>query len=392
MTARRSDKNSEKATDGLLRQILQNTPEKGAAAGTCPEPEILAAYFERSLDDQEMAAYDLHLSQCSRCRDQQAAMVRAQLPVRTVVGDEPRRAWLWDWRWLAPATAVLAVAIVWYVRRSEMTAQKIQELPTLAMARSSESPLQPLAENSPTPLSAAPANGALKKTERQDGALRGSAPAPADTESRELAARKAASDLASNLETDTTSKDSDTLRPDARAATALAPREPAAAPPTAAPQNEVTTAIPTAPPSAEAKTKHAQVLALTSRNENLAASPRLAQPLLRTPNPQFLWRIAAAGIVERSTDSGVTWTRQFQSEAVQLTAGAAPAENTCWLVGRGGLILLTTNAVDWMMITSPAKTDFTGIVANSGSEATVSAADGRKFMTKDGGKSWTPAP
>jgi len=51
MAAREEDK----AMAGLLRRSLaQNT----GAGEDCPEPEILAAYFDHALDAQEMARYD----------------------------------------------------------------------------------------------------------------------------------------------------------------------------------------------------------------------------------------------------------------------------------------------------------------------------------------------
>jgi photosystem II stability/assembly factor-like uncharacterized protein len=106
----------------------------------------------------------------------------------------------------------------------------------------------------------------------------------------------------------------------------------------------------------------------------------------------MLWRIGAAGLVERSTDGGATWLAQTPSPGAQLTAGSAPTEKTCWLVGRNGMILLTTDAAAWKAIPPPAKTDFAGIVAKDAFEATVTATDGRKFTTKDGGANWAPAP
>src|SRR3984885_471878 len=104
MAAREEDK----AMAGLLRRSLaQNT----GAGEDCPEPEILAAYFDHALDAQEMARYDLHFSRCAVCREQLAAMARA-----SSVGDadvaEKKTAGAWVWltgpRWLMPAAATLA--------------------------------------------------------------------------------------------------------------------------------------------------------------------------------------------------------------------------------------------------------------------------------------------
>jgi hypothetical protein len=65
---------NENAMDGLLRRSLARD---SAAAGDCPDAELLAAYFDQALGADEAARYELHFSTCTRCREQLAAMVRA---------------------------------------------------------------------------------------------------------------------------------------------------------------------------------------------------------------------------------------------------------------------------------------------------------------------------
>jgi hypothetical protein len=65
---------NEKAMDGLLRRSLAHD---SVASGDCPDAEFLAAYFDQSLGADEVAGYELHFSQCTRCREQLAAMARA---------------------------------------------------------------------------------------------------------------------------------------------------------------------------------------------------------------------------------------------------------------------------------------------------------------------------
>jgi len=65
---------NENAMDGLLRGSLARD---SAAAGDCPDAELLAAYFDQALGADEAARYELHFSTCTRCREQLAAMVRA---------------------------------------------------------------------------------------------------------------------------------------------------------------------------------------------------------------------------------------------------------------------------------------------------------------------------
>jgi anti-sigma factor RsiW len=65
---------NEKAMDGLLRRSLAHD---SIASSDCPDAEFLAAYFDQSLGADEAARYELHFSQCTRCREQLAAMARA---------------------------------------------------------------------------------------------------------------------------------------------------------------------------------------------------------------------------------------------------------------------------------------------------------------------------
>jgi hypothetical protein len=65
---------NENAMDGLLRRSLARD---SAAAGDCPDAELLSAYFDQALGADEAARYERHFSTCTRCREQLAAMVRA---------------------------------------------------------------------------------------------------------------------------------------------------------------------------------------------------------------------------------------------------------------------------------------------------------------------------
>jgi hypothetical protein len=118
---------------------------------------------------------------------------------------------------------------------------------------------------------------------------------------------------------------------------------------------------------------------------------RSDQILIRTPDPNVLWRIAGAGFVERTTDGGATWNGQQPDPNALLVDGSAPSAKICWLVGNDGAILMTKDAMKWRKLPPPIPADFTAVMAKSASEATVTTADGQKFSTTDGGKKWKPA-
>lgn len=113
-----------------------------------------------------------------------------------------------------------------------------------------------------------------------------------------------------------------------------------------------------------------------------------AAPVIQSRDANVQYRITGSARIERSDDSGATWQGQRMKAASQILAGAVPSENVCWLVGRAGAILLTTDGKSWKKISPPADADFVAVTASDASSAAVTAADGRTFRTMDGGESW----
>jgi hypothetical protein len=73
---------------------------------------------------------------------------------------------------------------------------------------------------------------------------------------------------------------------------------------------------------------------------------------------------------------------------VRLLAGSAPSPLVCWIVGSSGLVLRTTDAVRFDVTPVPATVDLVAVRAIDATNATVTTADGRRFTTNDGGRSW----
>jgi hypothetical protein len=173
---------------------------------------------------------------------------------------------------------------------------------------------------------------------------------------------------------------------------------PPAAPPT------VSSGLPPAPPgaraekpsverrAAEAQAPAAPLADARGDARDLATAQRFAAaaPLIvSSPDPNILWRSSNRRI-ERSIDAGRTWSDQRPEADADILAGAAPNENVCWMVGRTGLILLTTDGTTWRRITFPdAAATLVRVTATDGFDATVSTSDGRTYRTTDGGRTWT---
>jgi hypothetical protein len=475
-----ASRDDDKVMAGLLRRTLARSSNANAAIGgdDCPPSDVLAAYYERSLGDDESAQYELHFSQCARCREQLAAMVRAE------EAPQPKATWAWLWSpyFLAPALAMLALAVFFGAHRSSQTATINQQsnAPLVAMSQPSqppaqETPLQPEAPNEaarsvPSDRErSAPSDsverGSLTKTKQAPLPMPQSAsesvtvtPTPATPPTASLDAiasaplpsaplGKKVQDLplngrsvaqlqpvAPNANTSSANATQDNVVGVPRATTQSV-EVTAAAPPQAQTEQSaapVVRALAPAPaPTASAgagagagrgagvlggvvtgtaagtnttaeavNRSQTQAPAAMSRYAAAAKSPAAqvvdkisTDKTFQTPNTNVLWRPADAGFVERSPDGGATWEGQMlPGLSGEIDAGSSPKPKICWLVGSGGSIFVTKDAMNWNKIAPPVPADFSAVTAKDASNATITAADGRQFQTTDGGKRWKALP
>ena len=71
-----------------------------------------------------------------------------------------------------------------------------------------------------------------------------------------------------------------------------------------------------------------------------------------------------------------------------VTGGTALSSNTCWLIGRGGLVMRSTDGVTFERVDLPEKADLASVTATDARSATITTTDGRQFRTDDGGRTW----
>jgi hypothetical protein len=442
------------AADLLRRALASAGGEAGLRGEECPDPDILAAYADGALDGDETAHYELHFSQCAHCREQLAVMSRAAASAATLPGNARARRfhWVWPWTWfvLTPVTAALLFAAVFIVRRpaTRMTA----ETPLVAMQTSNQPPMvagtpeyapalsapasrEPEVRqsapaktaNSPGPSRVHPEAGSMRRSaadftddvkseseqaeaspapERKE--LSGNPVSPLQAQSRNyMALNKAASAPAKQAPGGGVQPgEADQLRAKSGAVTAQSavPAAPAPPPESRTITNDsfaggVSGGNATGQPSAAMAKKEPVLTASTSAklaaNEMLSIEPltdRDARTIVRSPDPQILWRVSSGRYVERSSDAGTTWRAQWTSVNAHVVAGSAPSVDTCWLVGRGGIVLLTTDGKKWRAIEPPANADFVAVGASNADSATVTSTDGRKFQTGDAGKHWIRVP
>jgi photosystem II stability/assembly factor-like uncharacterized protein len=100
------------------------------------------------------------------------------------------------------------------------------------------------------------------------------------------------------------------------------------------------------------------------------------------------WRVLGSGQVERSVNNGDTWAPVTISPPAVILNGAAPSASVCWLVGRTGIVLLSTDGATFRRVFFPDVSDLRSVIAVDEREATVTTTDGRVFKTDDGGRTW----
>ena len=360
--------------DPLLRDTFNGRAD--APPGTsCLAAETAAALADDGLPAEERARAEAHVSDCARCQALLAALV-------TVTPHVASRAW---WRrpavaWLVPAAVAAAAFIVWINMppRATVTPGVPAAIDNRHRAEADPIPAAPPAGAPPWAFSPPPAVSTQPPVQ-----ARSAAPASAADRQGESAVLK--------METPGT----------------IAPPEP---PGQQVPLPSATLQLDAAAPqglpvvTSEARRQAAGNAAATPEasaggstamfaDNSLAAMARRAEAAPRTivsSDSMSRWRIDMSGVVQHSADSGATWQPQSTGMNVMFTAGSSPSRAVCWLVGAGGIVLMTADeGRSWERVPFPDAGDLVSIRATDDRTAVVVTADRRTFRTSDRGLHWS---
>ena len=94
-------------------------------------------------------------------------------------------------------------------------------------------------------------------------------------------------------------------------------------------------------------------------------------------------------ITVTSASCGPMWPAPPSDVAGQITDSSAPSAAVCWIIGRAGTVLRSTDHQTWQRINFPVPVDLSTVNATDPRSATVVTVDGRTFSTTDGGVTWT---
>jgi hypothetical protein len=369
----------------------------------CFDAETLAAYQEGALAETQMLAAKEHIAGCERCQEIIAlsaepaeigrvvpwragenANSAAVIPSANPTMVRPRSGGVSQWRWLATAGSVAALLILWVATRNQNPA------PPLDVARNQQA--------SPVP---APSENLASKQTRAENENRVDLSTGARKETEPAA--KARQNVTSTLPAapaPKTSLDGDAIARANAPISLTAPGSLTASGRAYAPLPAARSAMAPAAADEAASNKIPETGTSAALADTVAAAPTLQKQKkegapavqIRSPLADVLWRVSDAGLIQRSTDAGKTWTVQASGVVADLLAGSAPSEAICWVVGRNATILRTIDGGEhWKKVRSPSGAEISGVFATSDQQATVTAG-GQTYRTTDGGQTWSVLP
>ena len=292
----------------------------------CLDAETLAAWFDGGLSGVALEDVQSHVATCARCQALVGAMGRTRA---AVPAPQPERNPRWWLAWAVP-TAAAATALVIWITVPRQTNVAVNPSPSVQLQKQEASPQSTLP------------------------------PAPAQAES---------------------------------AAPAAAPATPATP---ATPARQTRAKGDVAPPAATPQAASDAVQqAPASLNESVSVRPAAAPPAAAERREEAERPGAAAGQRQlqaraafANTLCGPMWPAPPSDVAAQVTAGSSPSTAVCWIVGRAGTVLRSTDQRTWQRLTFPLTVDLTNVTATDAQSASIVTADGRTFSTADGGVTW----
>ncbi len=321
------------------------------AASGCPSTEMLAAFYDRTLTDQERAASENHMLTCSRCQEYLAELARLsdvdEPPVLEEAPEtrEPAPGWTFRLAWVLPFLILVAGIGLWF--REDV--KKLVENPR-EMARKGPEPETP----SVAP-KASPEQVAVEKKE---------------------------------------------------AAKAPAPRQELARATTPEPQPKPPAEHPASTPAASAlggavpKTGEANLAERRAAAEERAGQAASVRPILakssappRAKDAQAADRMAAAPPPAAEAQPGpasLTAAKAAPSELRGFTIhGAAQQFTPKWRVSRHGIIQRADEAGGWLNVPSGVDADLFDVTFAGPSAGWIVGHEGTVLRSTDGGKTWT---
>jgi Photosynthesis system II assembly factor YCF48 len=415
----------------LARHLRDASPDS-----TCPNPETLAAYHERTLPLEEMALWKGHIAGCARCQEtlallehsedvpvedwetagvheqllqemapttlrasasrmpqaaQSAPPTEAAVPGEAVPLQKPRRRP--PWRWIAPLGALAACAIAWVGVR-EIQIEHGKQAASVEMARNQQPPA-PL-----TPPPAAPAEQLKDQREKEE--LESTASTP-DSSAHDQRQNTPVMPEASARPAPSVAMAESAGRAEGRQKQMTGPGDGFSASSGVAVSPSVNYNHAEGAKKRDAQGDQAAPAPVPAPAAPASALTKSADALGNTPVPgerppasvtESVEVTAAAPTVQTSAASELTILPKNEMNLVQLAATdhrviVAPGEKNAWRVGEAGKIERSTDhGKTWKLEKSGVTADLTAGSATADKVSWVVGKSGTILLTTDGGKHW----
>jgi hypothetical protein len=428
-------------SDSFNRLLRTWARQPAASSGVCPDAEVLAAFVDHNLPERAHEAVATHLADCGRCIEHVAVLARCD---DALPGSRPASPWSrFEWMrrpWLVPAMAAAVVAVIWTALPSDNQRTGTEERAMKEEVAAGRKQLGGRAVHTPAATPPPAPSGFARPVASQEpttvdrlekGAAVGSARAAGDNEREDMPAERDKTNFRATT-------------PQRRLSAADSKGKlAAAAPPPAAPAEATPSGIAetvaigegrqqsadgdtsnkdertrskvlsqTKPAESSRREAFADAASVEQQNARAPVAPgaaggpfnQQAQTVLPvaplsmaktdvplvypSPDPTVKWRVAGTR-VERTIDGGNTWITDRAPSVSGVRSGVSPSRDVCLLVGDAGLVVRRETSGSWTVVTPPVAATLIAIAAPSASDALVTAADGRRFRTTDGGNTWT---
>ena len=312
----------------LDRLLRQSHSPAAAPVGVCLEADTVAAWLDGTLSPRERSAAEAHASECAHCQSVIAMTMKSEAAVAPAPFS--RAPFM---RWLAPLALAEAALLIWMVvapRSGSVGVPSSSSDSPPTVARREPPAVPPATASQPGSPPPAREHAAAPKLKKEK-----QRDEPASPSTFAQLERRSEPDKTAQL--DFRAKANEVARQDSAA---------------------------------------------------IAAAPLV----IPSPDPMVRWRVTLQGSVERSVDGGITWTLQDAGVRVTVHAGKSPARDVVWLVGSDGVVLISVDGQNWQRRSVGEPVALVDVNPTDGLTATVTASDGRKFVTRDGGVTWVHAP
>ncbi len=430
-----------------LPKIVQQRLQATAKPGVHPDPDLLAAFVEKSLNDRERSQVLQHLADCADCRDVMGlAMPEIVSPPSPVLQKSNWLSWpVLRWGTLAACVVVVSAAVTLHYQRRQALETYVAEKTPATPASSAEvnAPQRPgtklAAKTGPPELLRSDRDlGVASKLAKQQQRKMDSTTAVARTGGFGLDQDKKARELSTNRLADA-SADKSADKPAASAgmmAAAPAP-VPSAKAAQAAPAAEARNDNVNAPPSAMAETvtvegattsvlateqtparkakdeatrnearkevQAAQVAAGAAavggrKTDSLATTVELSASGKHVKRSQTAhsaprWTLSAEGVLQRSFDSGKTWQTIAAASNLVIRALAAN-DSDIWVGGAAGALYHSSDAGQhWLRVYpaadgQPLTADIATVEFSDAQHGKLTTSTHEIWVTSTAGETW----